>query len=776
MVVFVNRAKVSTATAGTGTITLGGALGGFQTFGGAGLDDGDVVRYVIEDGASAFEIGTGTYTASGTTLTRSVIESSNAGSAINLSGAAVVFVTATAADFLSPKQVDAFSDLAGIVPNNVAVGGYVTVRSLGAVYQRVASGGDLDYSGSGGIDLDVVLGDPRAYGAIGNGSTNDTTAFSVLQAAISDKVVNLAGLSYVVDAYPTGNTYVDGKFIVGGVTFDAPQSRATLSSATDTGGLEAAYTGGPNNTPTISGRTTNNTRAILASQNCRAQFARSACVASIYSWAYGNVSGNYSARQSVAAAPQSVNTASEECFIEGFRGFHAGSIFSEMVASTGVSLGSRFAFNSATYSGIYSSNTVRAGYGRRARLVPVLTTGVVTSVTISAAGDGYTTGDSITVIDRQAFGSGAAATISSVDGSGAITGISVDAGGSDYGSQTVAYVVCEGDQIAVIASELSSAGKGDNLAILATNNVQARGDESAIIASSGASTTAAAKSRQAIIAGDGCTTTGNGSVVISGVQSDSEHEGAVLIGRRTKTAFDRSFVLGDSSAGGASTANRKFQVTAAGNVTAAGTITGSTTFTDYAEYFENNSLGTLPLGSIVALEGRKVKLAVSGDNVLGVISATALVAAGDSPFQWAQRHMTGEFGELLYHDILDPDWEKFVKDRDWKPTGTQSAADRPFILNTVAQVMVSVPVENPDFDPDVENVPRSERPDEWSCVGLLGQLHVRVDDTIQQGDFVKAGIGGIGAKSTDQTNIQCMEVRSVFDGDKGYAVAFCLVK
>ena len=100
MVKLVNRAKMSTATTGTGTITLGSAESGYQSFADAGVADGDVVRYVIEDGSS-WEIGSGTYTASGTTLTRSVDESSNSDAAINLSGSAVVFATAGAADMMN---------------------------------------------------------------------------------------------------------------------------------------------------------------------------------------------------------------------------------------------------------------------------------------------------------------------------------------------------------------------------------------------------------------------------------------------------------------------------------------------------------------------------------------------------------------------------------------------------------------------------------------------------------------------------------------------------
>ena len=89
-----DRVKETTTTTGTGTVTLAGASTGFQSF--AAIGNGNVTYYTIAGaGTSEWEVGIGTYTSSGTTLSRTtVLSSSNSGSLVNFSaGSKDVFVT-----------------------------------------------------------------------------------------------------------------------------------------------------------------------------------------------------------------------------------------------------------------------------------------------------------------------------------------------------------------------------------------------------------------------------------------------------------------------------------------------------------------------------------------------------------------------------------------------------------------------------------------------------------------------------------------------------------
>jgi hypothetical protein len=87
-----DRVQETSTTTGTGTITLAGAVTGFQSF--SVIGNANTTYYAIV-GSAEWEVGLGTYTSSGTTLSRdTILESSNGGTAVNFSaGTKNVFVT-----------------------------------------------------------------------------------------------------------------------------------------------------------------------------------------------------------------------------------------------------------------------------------------------------------------------------------------------------------------------------------------------------------------------------------------------------------------------------------------------------------------------------------------------------------------------------------------------------------------------------------------------------------------------------------------------------------
>ena len=106
-----DRVQETTTTTGTGTLTLAGAVSGFQSF--SVIGNGNTCYYAIV-GSTEWEVGVGTYTSSGTTLSRdTILESSNGGTAVNFSaGTKNVFVT-------YPAEQGIYKDASG---NAIALG------------------------------------------------------------------------------------------------------------------------------------------------------------------------------------------------------------------------------------------------------------------------------------------------------------------------------------------------------------------------------------------------------------------------------------------------------------------------------------------------------------------------------------------------------------------------------------------------------------------------------------------------------------------------------
>ena len=266
MVVLVNRAKMTTSTTGTGTITLGSVVDGYQTFAAAGVSDGDSVRYVIEDGTSNWEIGSGTYTASGTTLSRNPSESSDGGSAITLSGDAIVFISAIASDIQPITYVTTtFTATAAQTTFTVSY-----TAGLVEVFLNGAKLSGADFTATNGTSIVLASGanagdtvDVIAYGTVSVANTytqaqadakfvdvaGDTMTGS-LNFGDNDKAVFGAGSdlsiwhtgshSYIADQ-GTGNLYIQGS---SNIRFQNP-SNVTMMNIAD-GGDISFYDGSGN--------------------------------------------------------------------------------------------------------------------------------------------------------------------------------------------------------------------------------------------------------------------------------------------------------------------------------------------------------------------------------------------------------------------------------------------------------------------------------------------------------------------------------------------------
>jgi hypothetical protein len=186
-----NLARMTTATTGTGTITLGSAVSGYLTFALAGVVNGEIVSYGIKDGANS-ETGTGTYTSAGTTLTRSVTKSTNADAAINLSGSAEVFITARAQDLLAFSADQTFT-----AAEKTQARKNLDAALKGHIYGLTLSNNAIDITN----DIDIAAGEAA--------STESNPVLMVLAAALTKRL----DASWVVG---TNQGMLDGSEAVAG--------------------------------------------------------------------------------------------------------------------------------------------------------------------------------------------------------------------------------------------------------------------------------------------------------------------------------------------------------------------------------------------------------------------------------------------------------------------------------------------------------------------------------------------------------------------------------
>jgi hypothetical protein len=198
--VLANRVQESATANTTVSFTLTGAVAGFQTF--AVIGNTNTTYYSATDTTGQWEVGLGTYSTTGPTLTRTTVyASSNSGSAVTFSGVVSVFVT-----YPSGRSVNLNES------GNVSALGTVASGTWQGSTIAVAYGGTGVTSSSGANS--VVLRDANANIAVNrvNQANTTTTAAggTTLLTAASSYIHTLVGTGGQTYALPDATTLTTG--------------------------------------------------------------------------------------------------------------------------------------------------------------------------------------------------------------------------------------------------------------------------------------------------------------------------------------------------------------------------------------------------------------------------------------------------------------------------------------------------------------------------------------------------------------------------------------
>ena len=181
-----NRVRETTATTGTGAVTLAGAVDGFQTFA-AGIGNSNTTYYAISlNTANEWEVGLGTLNGDSSTLTRTtVLESSNGDAAVDFAaGSKEVFCTL-------PSEKALYLDASGALANATVIT-------------------DANINASGSASASTFLRGDNSWTAVSGGSvTDETESFNNYSNITASRTLTMSsGSNYMlVGAITVNDTY-----------------------------------------------------------------------------------------------------------------------------------------------------------------------------------------------------------------------------------------------------------------------------------------------------------------------------------------------------------------------------------------------------------------------------------------------------------------------------------------------------------------------------------------------------------------------------------------
>ena len=245
-----DRVKETTTTTGTGALTLGGAVTGFETFG-TGVGNSNTTYYAVTLGGSAeFEVGLGTLNSDSTTITRTtVISSSNSDSAVNFSaGTKTIFCTI-------PASKSVFLDASGnaSVGADLSVGDDLTIEG-GLIDLRSNSGSASQikfYCEVSNAHAQTLTAQPHSAAAAntlrlpdsGDSGTQDLVAVDTTQTLTNKSLTapTITGTAVMADLDISGSVDVDGTLEADAITVNGTALNTVIAGVTVTNATNAAH-------------------------------------------------------------------------------------------------------------------------------------------------------------------------------------------------------------------------------------------------------------------------------------------------------------------------------------------------------------------------------------------------------------------------------------------------------------------------------------------------------------------------------------------------------
>lgn len=408
------------------------------------------------------------------------------------------------------------------------------------------------------------------------------------------------------------------------------------------------------------------------------------------------------------------------------------------------------------------------------------------------------------------------------------------AGGATVGGEDNSV---EGLYSAAVACD-TAVVSGDHSAAISSGGTTVSGDGSGTLAAGLGSVSG---NNSAAVGGSTADVSGDDSVVVGGVDNEIGENGCAIVGSAnctipSTTGNDYVVVLGSKHCNPDLGATEDFMVCGGYHATTnsaptwriesnGGTLHATNTTVqglDYAEFIQNADGIPHEPGQTLAHRGLAVTLAKRGDPICGGVSVAPTITGGDDSIAWQGRYLRDEWGALVFEEVKV---EKQRRDRNAAPAYREQlralrlaevelrkarvlarrahaeaptrekaealalAVDAHVAAKTATRTLkppmvtttttVVTPRINPAYRPE-KHTPRASRPAEWTRVGLVGQIRLRVDETVKPDSQAVAGdVPGVltaGRWVGEGAQVRCMAITSPFDAERGYAIALCLVR